>query len=567
MSNSVGAIVMHASKNTIICNVLCIFLISQTAVIRYLRDYHGFFSSVSSNALIGILFIVAIFIWIEQVRNRLVQHEERKYLSMAGFSIMLLMLIRTIKFVFLPVNHFLTRYAWYFYYIPQTLTVLFIFFAVLHIGRPYDKPIDRKWKQLYLPALLIIAGILTNDLHQSAFFFPNGLSDWEEYIHRPLYHISVVWLAVIIIATLIVVFVRASDIGVRKNIWLPLIPVVFALIYLVISLLFPNNLLSQMLKIAEVLCIVYMSFAECMILSGLFPSNDSYDKLWGANNLPTGIMDTDENIVYENRISIPVSAEQLHESVENSAVFIDNNYLLCSHRITGGYVYWMKNTSAIRRANEKLSALGDVLAEENAMLRAENELAEKRISIEQKSRLYDEISDNVSEELCVIERLLDEADLTKDEKRFAGIMKYAAVLTAFIKRYSNLVLLGVQNERLPIEELRLALKESLEYLSFYGVRTRGEFSGEGMIHKSSLLFAYRVFESVIEAAIPGARAILVSIELEDALVLRIETVSPGNPTAVEAILAQANDMGGCLELERADDIEFLTLTLPIGGAE
>lgn len=165
---------MHTSKNTSLCNILCAFLVAQCALIRYLRDYHGLFVSVSSNALIGVLYIIVIFIWIEQVMRRLVQHEERKYLSLAGYLLLFLMLLRTVKFIFLPNNHFLTRYAWYLYYLPQTLTVLFIFFAVLHIGKPYDEPISKKWKLLYIPAALIIIGILTNDLHQCAFYFPTG---------------------------------------------------------------------------------------------------------------------------------------------------------------------------------------------------------------------------------------------------------------------------------------------------------------------------------------------------------------------------------------------------------
>ena len=546
--------------------MLCVFLIAQCALIRYLRDYHNRFVSVSGNALIGVLFIIVIFIWIEQVRRRLVQREERKYLSLAGYLLLFLMLVRTIKFIFLPANHYLTRYAWYLYYLPQTLTVLFIFFAVLHIGKPYDEPIDPKWKLLYIPAAMIILGILTNDLHQCAFYFPNGLSDWEEYIHRPLYHISVVWLAAIIIATLIVVFIRASDIGVRKNIWFPLIPILFALIYLPATLMQPDGILAHILKVAELLCIVYMSFAECMILSGLFPSNDSYDRLWDANDLSTGILDANGKVRYKNKFSIPVPTEKIRDAVDNSVSLIDNNYLLCSHRITGGYVYWVKNVAAIRRVNEKLSAIGNVLAEENAMLKAENELSEKRVSIEPKTRLYNEISDKVSSELSVIDELLCKAD-TADGETFVGIMKYAAVLTAFIKRYSNLILLGAQNDRLPVSELALALKESLEYLRLYGVKTRGEFDvGDESADKAPLLFAYRVFERVVEASIPGISTMIVSVETKPSLILRIE-IDSDHVALPDELIRQSRERDGELYTEASEGLTFLTLTLPLGGGK
>ena len=82
---------MHASKKTIFYDMLCLLLIAQAGLIRMLRDNLDYFKSASANDLIGALFITAIFIWMEQVQKRLIQYEERRYLTLAGFFIAFLM--------------------------------------------------------------------------------------------------------------------------------------------------------------------------------------------------------------------------------------------------------------------------------------------------------------------------------------------------------------------------------------------------------------------------------------------------------------------------------------------
>ena len=146
-------------------------------------------------------------------------------------------------------------------------------------------------------------------------------------------------------------------------------------------------------------------------------------------------------------------------------------------------------------------------------------------------------------------------------------MKYAAVLTAYIKRRSNLILLSRQNDRLPVGELKLALNESLEYLRFYGVPAHGEFEGDMQIDSKGLLFAYKLFERVVETAIPGASAIIVSYEAAADFILRIEADSPQRIYDSSELSEQLHEVCGTLEFEVSDGSEFLTLTFPGGGAE
>lgn len=116
-------------------------------------------SGYSCNIIIFLLYTSALFIWISQVKRRLLQNEECKFLSGVAALMLFLMAVRTIKFDFLPSGSVYARYAWYLYYVPQTLAVLWMFFAVLYIGKPYHYQLERKWRILYIPAFILIGGI------------------------------------------------------------------------------------------------------------------------------------------------------------------------------------------------------------------------------------------------------------------------------------------------------------------------------------------------------------------------------------------------------------------------
>ena len=199
---------MQSCRKTIILNTICVVLVLLAGPIRFIGyQYENF----PYNNLICILFSAAAFIWIYQIRKRVIHPEELRYLMTIAHLMIFWIILRTIKYECLVYDQFLARFAWYLYYIPQVFCVVFMLLTVLHIGKPYNQPINRKWKLIYIPSVVIVAGILTNDLHQLAFRFPEGLEAWKraDYTYGPFYYAAVLWVAVLFLAILIVVFVAA----------------------------------------------------------------------------------------------------------------------------------------------------------------------------------------------------------------------------------------------------------------------------------------------------------------------------------------------------------------------
>lgn len=151
---------------------------------------------------------------------------------------------------------------------------------------------------------------------------------------------------------------------------------------------------------------IFPAFLEGLIQAHLFPSNDCYENLWKVSDLKFGIMDKNGRIVYQSEKGLPVTLNEVVLS-EKQEVFTENeNLVLRSSRIAGGYSFWFKDITEINQINSELMGLGDVIAEENAILEAENELSEKRSRIAEQARLYNGISEDVAPQLEALSEIL-----------------------------------------------------------------------------------------------------------------------------------------------------------------
>lgn len=555
---------MHSSRETKLLNTLSVVLVLAGGALRAVRDS---ISSVNTNTLIGVLLLVADFIWIGQVRRRLIRPLEQGYLTAAALLVASLTVLRTVKYVFLPADSAAARYTWYLYYVPQTFAILLLFFAVLHIGRPYGAPPDRRVRLLYIPAVLLCAGILTNDFHQLAFRFSGGVAAWEDgapYTHGPLYTAALVWMVAFFIVMLTIALTRCAVSENRKNLWLPLLPLCFGCVYCALYLFAPGSPLIAVFKVPEVVCFVLPAFLEGLILAGLFPQNDNYHALWNASRLSGGIMDLRGEFCYSSEQCPRLTMAQVLTAAVRPIPLGGGGTLLRSRAVSGGYGYWLRDVREINRINEQLAGTGDVLAEENAILEAENSLREKRLSIEQQNALYDSIARDLAPQLERLHILL--ADPPADETEFERTMKLAAILNVYVKRRSNLLLLAHQGAEISATELRLAFAESLEYVSFAGIRAHGEYSAASSLNARTALLFYKIFEDALEAALPGTGDILVSLELaEDTLILRLEVSHPRSTLPPNTLSAELRTAGGTLTVEEDDRTEFITLTLPPEG--
>lgn len=554
---------MRSRPMTAIYNGFCFCMVLLAGVFRLVGKQARQFSY---NSIIFVLFTAAITLWYSQVRRRLVQPEVRRNMAASALLMLFWMAVRTLKYDFLLDVQTLTRYAWYLYYVPMIYIPLLLFLSVLHIGLPAGQGISRRWVLLFIPTTMILLAVLTNDLHQQAFHFLYGLEMWDEVnvIRGPVYYAAMGSSGVLLVAALVVVFVRCAVPGRRRMIWVPLLTLVGTAVCVLTVILGGEKTMTKLLTIPEIGCLVFAVFTESLICAHLIPSNDNYGAFWNTSNIGAGIMDEGGAIRYRSEKSVPVSRAQVLGALEQETPLEGGSVSLKSHRVTGGYSYWTRDVSEINRLNRELEDLGDVLEQENTMLEAENRMRQERVRIEEQNRLYDDIARGVQAQLDRLDGILEQPP--EDEAGFETAMKFACVLNAYVKRRSNLLLFARQGGLVHSGELWRAVAESLEYVQLCGVHAQGFTGGEGLLGGEQALLAYDLFEAVLETALPGTRDLLVYQSVTGAqLILRVELSGTGAAFTGTGFAERLEAMRGGLEIEEDEGTQCVSLTLPAGG--
>ena len=140
------------------------------------------------------------------------------------------------------------------YYVPQILAPLFSLFAALQLGRREGDALSRKWYLLFIPAALLIGGVLTNDLHQLVFRAVPGAATLDaDYTHGWVYYLAMTWIVGLLLATGIIVYRKCRISESRRYAWAPLC--VFLGGFMLCALSFANTYTFH--KMPECFCLMF----------------------------------------------------------------------------------------------------------------------------------------------------------------------------------------------------------------------------------------------------------------------------------------------------------------------
>lgn len=573
---------MHSSKETTRVNIICLFLVILSAVFSHLSiSWKGF----PANNIQGMMLLAALYIWCVQMRRRLLQEEKRRYFTWMVMFMSVMLLVKLVNHSFFSDNETAARYVWYFYYTPIIYSVLCVFFAVLCIGKPWDYRIEKKWKRLYVPASVLSIGMMTNDLHQQAFGFPKGASQWhvgDNYTHCIFYYLTMLWVIVLVCSLLVIAMKRCRVTSSRKRIWMPLLPLAIGLIYMVSVYSIPVIRYYFTFNMAEFFSILCIAFTEGLIQAGLIHSNDDYENLWNLSAASGGILDRKGRIRYHSGNTVAINIKQAEAALREPISLHNGDLLLYGQTLQGGIGYWTEDVSKRNSLNRELEEYRDILTEENAMLEGENKLAQRKAQIEEKTRLYDKMASTVGKQLEMMrellnqtEKIINEADAKegKDAEAEQAIdrnMQRASLLAAYIKRHSNLLLLAQQG-KVQVKELYLATSEVLEYLRMCGIKTYVECIGSDVFDGELILLAGEFMETVIENSLPYLRVWMSLLEVKkepesDVPLLQVQLTLD---TTDEIYLSsewneRIKAFGGELWRTREEDTSYITLRLKEG---
>ena len=497
-----------ATKKSLLCALAALALIAFAMWLRY-ASRHIFHSPAVSHLRSGI-YVFLFSAWSYSLWNRIVQTQVRRYLLAISALMVLWILLRSIKFSI--ENTDAERWLWYFYYFPMLFIPMLSVFVSLSLGKGEDFRLPRWTKILYLPTLLLLLLVLTNDLHQQVFSFQSGVLSDQEYRYEGGYFFVMGWEALCAGFALLSMVKNCRIPRSRRIRWLPLVPLALSLAYAYayakevywVWVLAGDMTVSQ--------CLIFASIFECCIQCGLIQSNLGYDELFEATSLPVQITDHAFHSKYVSVAMQRALPQSELRQMQQDTVHLGDDTLLKRHKLRRGWVFWKEDISALNQIRKELELTRDELRDTGDVLTAENAQRARWLKLIEENRLYDMMEAQTARQIAMLRELLTELQKTEDSGRARHLLGQVIIIGTYIKRRSNLIFVGEQRGAISVQELLLCLNESSENISVYGADCKAIVKGEGLLTVEQATQVYDLFEAVVEAELESLRALLISIE-------------------------------------------------------
>ena len=499
----------NATKKSLLYAFGVLVLIAFAMWLRY-ASRHIFHSPAVSHLRSGI-YVFLFSAWCYSIRMRIVQTQVRRYLLAISVLMVLWILLRSIKFSI--ENTDAERWLWYFYYFPMLLIPMLSVFVSLSLGKGEDFRLPRWTKILYVPTLLLLLLVLTNDLHQQVFSFPSGVLSDRAYRYEGGYFFVLGWEALCAGFALLSMVKNCRIPRSRRIRWLPLVPLALSLAYAYayVKKVHWVWVLAGDMTVSQ--CLIFASILECCIQCGLIQSNLGYDELFEATSLPVQITDHAFCTQYVSVAMQGALPQSELRQMQQDTVHLSDDTLLKRHRLRSGWVFWKEDISALNQIRKELELTRDELRDTGNVLAVENAQRARWLKLTEENRLYDMMEAQTARQIAMLRDLLAELQKTEASDRARHLLGQVIIIGTYIKRRSNLIFVGVQRGAISVQELRLCLNESSENISVYGADCKAIVRGDGQLTVEQATQVYDLFEAVVEAALESLRALLISIEI------------------------------------------------------
>lgn len=469
--------------------------------------------------------------WGLSVRQRIVQKQVRRYLTGVSLLLILWFTLRSAKyFIFWQPN--VIRYLWYLYYLPMLFIPTLSLLIAMSLGKPDKYKLPKSVWLLFAVSGALLILVLTNDLHQLVFSFSKNADIWsdESYGYGVCYFAVIGWQVLCAAAALVVMLFKCR-LKNRKLRFLPVIPLIVSLNYLVLNYIgipWQKELFGDVTAFQS---LMYMLCFEACIACGYIHSNSRYADLFASSvGTSAQITDMSFNVRYAAMDTKPISREKMMHAIQNPVTLADG-LNLHTMPIGGGYAVWTEDVSALLEARENFEGLAEELAERNEILRYEYKREARRRRVEEQNRLYDLLRCTTQAQINRISTLTKEYQkINKTEPtRAKTLLAEIAVLCSYIKRRKHLTLLADRDCSVAMAELVGAFTESLQALKLLNVRTTFFADSRlSVLPGKSAAEIFDFYEQVIESDLENISSIQVSLADVEGLRLSVNICCKAN---------------------------------------
>ena len=443
------------------------------------------------------LIYIALYIgWGISVSKRIIQVQVRHYLIAVSGLMVFWFVIRSMRYYFIT-DIGIARQLWYLYYLPMLFIPLFSLFVAISLGKPENARLSKTALLLLsIPTVLCLLLVLTNDLHQLVFSFPEGEVWTDDNMSYSFGYFFVIGWEILCALAAFVIMIIKCRLSYRKK-YLPFLllacSIVYAFIY--VSGVEWMQLIGGDITAAQ--CLMFTGILESCIQCGLIQTNTGYEELFMVSRLGAQITDQGNTVCLASSNAVGLTDEQ-RMSAKTHPVLADKTTLIKSKPIRFGHVLWQEDVSELTEAIEQIEENCRDLSERNRIHRENLETKKKILSLQEKNRAADVLNRETAGQISMLEHLLTQYDTENDAKKREKLLAGAAVLGAYIKRYGNLLLVSHREETADIRDLSRCFEDSFVNLELLDVKCLCTLPADVILATKDMLRIYRTFETVLE---------------------------------------------------------------------
>ncbi len=500
----------------------------------FLRVLGKFDILIVPGGIVRSLIYIALYIgWGISVSKRIIQTQVRHYMVSVSGLMVFWFVIRSMKYYFIT-DIGIARQLWYWYYLPMLFIPLFSLFVAISLGKSKNFKLSKKTLLLYIPTVLCLLLVLTNDLHQLVFTFPAG-EVWSDKNNGYIlgYYIVIGWEIICALAAFVIMLFKCR-LSQRKK-YLPFLMLTCSIVY---AFIYASGVEWMQLiggDIAAAQCLMFTGILESCIQCGLIQTNTGYKSLFEAGSIGAQIVDTDWHTRYASSNAPELTADVMR-AAERDATMLDNNTLLRSSKINGGHVLWQEDVTDITALLDRLEENKKTIAESNYLEQENYKTKVKINTVREKNRLYDRLQAQTAHQIELLDQLLTQYEAETDPEIRRSLLAKAAVIGAYIKRRGNLMFIGEKSDVTDTAELSACLDESFANLELMGVECAIDIPDKNSIYIRDAIRVYDFFEAVTEAAMDDIRFVwLKARSLADAVVFHLQAESKTELSALSGL--------------------------------
>lgn len=501
---------MYLNKHARIMLTSAIFLFILSGIFHYV-DVHVPTLPIRLSAISYLGHFTLCTLYLIYNRRNIIQPEVKYYITFSVICLYGWFIIELLEEVIFPVNHPGNRVLWYMYYIPTLMIPNLLLMATLNFNLHATERIQPGWGITFAVTFVLIILVMTNDMHNLAFTFPDGTENFHiSYRYNYVYFISMTWMFGLFFGCGLIMWQKARTRQNRHYIWIVYISLGISVMYFIWWLLgrpiFPN--FDDAYGVAEIFEAHILLTTELCIRVGLISSNFNAIELFNASELSVSLVDADGHVRYKTANQVPITPEEMQESLTHD-VYIDSNHRLHGQPVSGGNAFWVNDLSSVNQVADRLRSVQIKLEEDNNLIAAENDMIARRSKADEQNRLYTMLAQNIEPQLDSMARILH--DLTPESPDLKEKLALASIYKVYIKRYSNLILLKQNSQFLNAFELENSIRESLDYIGLNGVACGYSSQAKGDFDADMLLKTYAYFQDIVEANIGTMKTLTVEL--------------------------------------------------------